>query len=154
MVWRGALTVIAAYPLLGVGLGNFQFVYPRVMRPAAWFEPLQYHSHNVFLDFAAFLGLGGLAMFVVLMAVFHHTGQRLLRVLPANQNRALVIGLLAGAIGSLAYGLVDNGYFLPDLACLWALFLGLVDWETTSLTGVEAPDRDRSATSSRHPAQV
>jgi len=127
-VWRATLDMIAAQPLLGIGPGNFQFAYPRTMRPTAWIEPLLYHSHNVFLDFAAFLGLGGLALFIGLLASFFRTGWRLLRALPPGEQRALVVGLMAGAVGALAHGLVDNGYFLPDLACLWALMLGLVDW--------------------------
>ena len=149
-VWRGTLEMIAAHPLLGIGPGNFQYIYPRYMRPTAWTEPLLYHSHNVFLDFAVFLGLGGLGLFIGLLVVFFRTGWRLLRTLPLSVQseahptppgppywggmggwggeRILLLGLMAGAVGSLAHGLVDNGYFLPDLACLWALMLGLVDW--------------------------
>jgi len=131
--WRATLEMIAAHPLLGIGPGNFQFAYPRTMRPSAWIEPLLYHSHNVFLDFAAFLGLCGLVLFIVLLTALFRTGWRLLRVLPQGEDRALVVGLMAGAVGALAHGLVDNGYFLPDLACLWALLLGLVDWLATSV---------------------
>ncbi|MEA3345525.1 MAG: O-antigen ligase family protein, partial [Chloroflexota bacterium] len=125
--WRGVLGMIRAHPLLGVGPGNFHFVYPRYMRPTAWAEPLLYHSHNVFLDFAAFLGLGGLMLFGALLMGFFRAGWRLLRTLHTSEERALLVGLMAAAVGSLAHGLVDNGYFLPDLACLWALILGLVD---------------------------
>ena len=126
-VWRGTLEMIAAHPLLGIGPGNFHFAYPRTMRPTAWAEPLLYHSHNVFLDFAVFLGLGGLVLFISLLAAFFRTSWRLLRALPSSEERVLLVGLMAAAVGSLAHGLVDNGYFLPDLACLWALILGLVD---------------------------
>jgi len=139
-VWRATLEMIAAHPLLGIGPGNFQFAYPRYMRPTAWTEPLLYHSHNVFLDFGAFLGLGGLVLFIALLVAFFRTGWRLLRALPlsvqddspGSEERALLVGLMAAAVGSLAHGLVDNGYFLPDLACLWALILGLVDWLAAS----------------------
>jgi O-antigen ligase len=146
-VWRAALEMIAAHPLLGVGPGNFQLVYPRTMRPSAWIEPLLYHSHNVFLDFAAFLGLGGLGLFIALLAAFFRTGRRLLRALPQGEDRALVVGLTAGAVGALAHGMVDNGYFLPDLACLWALFLGVMDWLATSFKAAHQSNCERSAIS-------
>ena len=127
-VWRATLEMIATHPLLGIGPGNFPFAYPRYMRPTAWIEPLLYHSHNVFLDFAAFLGLGGLVLFIGLLVAFFRTGWRLLHVLPSSRERALLAGLMAAIVGSLAHGLVDHGYFLPDLACLWALILGVIDW--------------------------
>ena len=138
--WQATLEMIAAHPLLGIGPGNFQFAYPRTMRPSAWIEPLLYHSHNVFLDFAAFLGLGGLVLFAALLVAFFHSGRRLLRALPPGEERALVAGLMASAVGALAHGMVDNGYFLPDLACLWALSLGLMDWLATSLGTAHPPN--------------
>jgi O-antigen ligase len=146
-VWRATVEMITAHPLLGIGPGNFQFAYPRTMRPSAWIEPLLYHSHNVFLDFAAFLGLGGLVLFIALLTVFFRTSWRLLRTLPPSEERALVAGLMAGAVGALAHGLVDNGYFLPDLACLWALSLGLADRLATSLKAAHPPNCERSAVS-------
>ena len=126
--WRATLEMIAAHPLLGIGPGNFQLAYPRYMLPTAWADPLFYHSHNVFLDFAAFLGLGGLGLFIGLLASLFRTGRQLLRALPRGDERALLVGLMAGVVACLAHSLVDTGYFLPDLACLWALTLGLVDW--------------------------
>lgn len=141
-VWRATVEMIAAHPLLGIGPGNFPSAYPRYMRPTAWIEPLLYHSHNVFLDFAAFLGLGGLALFIGLLVAFFRAGWRLLHALPSSQERALLVGLTAAAVGSLAHGLVDHGYFLPDLACLWALILGLVEWLERGTTGRSlAPSR-------------
>jgi O-antigen ligase len=151
-VWRATLEMIAAHPLLGIGLGNFQLAYPRSMRPAAWVEPLLYHSHNAFLDFAVLLGVGGLVLFVGLLLGLFRNCWRLLRALPPGEDRALVAGLIADAVGSLAHGLVDNGYFLPDLACLWALFLGLVDWLSASLQAAHAPNRARPALSKQPPA--
>jgi len=126
--WRATLEMIAEHPLLGIGPGNFQLAYPHYMRPTAWVDPLFYHSHNVLLDFAAFLGLGGLGLFIGLLASLFRTGARLLRALPEGDDRALLVGLMAGVVGCLAHGLVDTGYFLPDLACLWALGLGVVEW--------------------------
>ncbi len=115
LLWRGAWNMIAAHPLLGVGLGNFHIAYPRFMLPEAWREPLVYHAHNVVLDFWSTLGLVGLAAFVWLQIAFWRTANRL-TVTPQVSTRALALGLMAGMAYGLAHGLVDTFYFLPDLA--------------------------------------
>lgn len=123
-VWQSTLAMIADHPW-GVGLDGFQFVYPRYMRPEAWTEPLLYHPHNMWLDAAVRLGAPGLIVFALLVGTTIH------QVIPKKpgfcQNPAFShhIGLLAGLIAALAHGLVDSGYFLPDLAWSLALAAGI-----------------------------
>ena len=61
-VWQSAVLMIRDHPILGVGLDNFLYQYRgRYMFPEAWAEPMLSHPHNVALDYAARLGLLGLA---------------------------------------------------------------------------------------------
>jgi O-antigen ligase len=118
--------MIAAHPVLGVGIGNFYAAYPRFMLPEAWREPLLYHAHNVALDFWSMLGIVGLAAFVWLEVAFWRTALQLRRAALSPDMRALLIGLAASMAYALAHGLVDTLYFLPDLALAFMLTMGMV----------------------------
>jgi hypothetical protein len=48
-------------------------------------------------------------------------------------SRAIALGLLAGMLDFLLHGLVDNSYFLMDLAMIFWLSCGLLQLERTSL---------------------
>ncbi|TFG75426.1 MAG: tetratricopeptide repeat protein [Chrysiogenales bacterium] len=61
--WLQAGRVIAAAPLLGVGLGNYEAAVPAHIDPG---EPASIYAHNFFLQLAA---ESGLPLFLVLIAV-------------------------------------------------------------------------------------
>lgn len=123
-VWQSALQMIADHPW-GIGLDGFQFIYPRYMRAEAWTEPLLYHPHNMWLDAAARVGIHGMLVLAFLIGVTMYQTLRIIKNSHAAQ-RAIGIGLLASMVAALAHGLVDSGYFLPDLAWSTALIAGLV----------------------------
>jgi O-antigen ligase len=124
-LWKGTLRLIAAHPLLGVGIGNFAAEYPRFMLPEAWREPLVYHPHNLLLDFWAILGLPGLVAMAWLQVAFWQGSLVCYRRLSDPTLRALMLGLMGSMVGFLAHGLVDTAYFLADLAMVFMLTLGL-----------------------------
>ncbi len=84
------------------------------------------HPHNLVLDFWLRLGLLGLGFYVWILAAFFRRGWRAYRRLPEGRDRLLVLGLLAGMVNFVAHGLVDNAFFLVDLACVFMLMLALV----------------------------
>ena len=122
-VWQSTIEMIADHPWRGVGLDGFRFVYPHYMRTEAWGEPLLYHPHNLWLDAAVRLGLPGLGAFVALVVYSVREIARS-RGVRSPLQRAVAVGLLAGFLAALAHGLVDSGYFLPDLAWSLALVTG------------------------------
>lgn len=148
-VWKSALDLIGDHLWLGVGPDNFLYAYRgRYLRPAAWQEPSLSHPHNVALDFAARLGLMGLAAFVVMQIAFWRVAWRVLRrvksslvtdqvtdhTCPGGQRQgcsllidhySLIIGLMASMIDFLAHGLVDAAYFVVDLSFVFMLTLAL-----------------------------
>jgi putative inorganic carbon (hco3(-)) transporter len=126
VLWQGALRMVLAHPLLGVGIGNFQAQYPHYMLPEAWREPNLLHPHNLLLEFSAGLGVVGVVSLAWLLVAFSRTALRLYRQLGDPALRALVLGLLGSLAAFLAHGLVDAGYFLADLAFLFMLALAIV----------------------------
>jgi putative inorganic carbon (HCO3(-)) transporter len=125
-VWHSALRMIASHPIRGIGLDNFLTYYQNGYRfPEAWEEPSLSHPHNVVLDFWLSLGLAGPVLLGCLIA-------RLAELMHREWFRASSIerGLYAGVVGASAdtiiHGLVDNSFFLPDLAVLFWLMFGIV----------------------------
>ena len=55
---------------------------------------------------------------------FFRSALVLYRRLPDGDGRAIIVGCLAGMAGALAHGLIDNFYFLVDLAFLFFFSLG------------------------------
>jgi hypothetical protein len=128
-VWQSTVEMIANHPWTGVGLDGFRFVYPRYMREEAWTEPLLYHPHNMWLDAAVRLGVPGLVVFALLVALCLVGAVRLRRETERGRavfGYALAVGCLASLWAGLAHGLVDSGYFVGDLAWVLALVAGLV----------------------------
>lgn len=122
-VWQAALEMLGDHWLLGVGLNNFLYQYrTRYILPEAWQEPDLSHPHNLALDFGTRLGLGGVILLGWLQIVFWRTAWRLYR----QQPEPLVLGLMGSMVVFLSHGLVDNAYFLVDLAFAFFLTLGLV----------------------------
>ncbi len=125
-LWQAAVAMIRDYPLTGVGLDNFLYRYPEYMLPEAWQEPGLSHPHNIILDYWTRLGIGGVAILVWMQLGFFMQAVRLYRRLPEGNTRAIILGLIAGMAATLAHGLIDNSYFLVDLAFIYFLGMGIV----------------------------
>lgn len=125
-LWRGAWQMALDFPWLGVGPDNFLYAYrTRYVLPSAWEELNLSHPHNILLDFWTRLGLAGVAVGAWLLTAAARAGWRRYRALPDGNQRAAVLGLLAGLGAALAHGLVDNSIFLVDLSFFFCLCAGL-----------------------------
>ncbi len=125
-LWQASIHMVRDHPLFGVGLDNFLYQYPRYRLPEAWPEPYLSHPHNIILDFWTRLGIGGLVALVLLEVFFFRTGISLYRRLGEGEMRALVLGLMASMADFLGHGLIDNSYFLVDLAFVFSFSLGVI----------------------------
>lgn len=125
-LWEAAQAMIRDHPWLGVGLDNFLYQYPRYMNPAAWREPNISHPHNIVLDFWLRLGLAGLGWLIWVQVSFWRAGIRAWRALAGRPERAIPIALMASMIDFLVHGLIDNSYFLIDLAIVFWVSFALV----------------------------
>ena len=139
VIWESAIAMIRDHPITGVGLDQFLYQYaPRYIAPEAWPERFTAHPHDIFLDLWLSLGILGLAAAGVYAITLVGAVHNLVR-------RDCPLGLAAtGAIiAGVVHGLIDNGYFVPDLALMfWFLTAtvwlegmagtrGVDQWETT-----------------------
>lgn len=125
-LWQATINMIRDHPIFGVGLDNFLYQYPKYMLPEAWQEPNLSHPHNIIMDYWTRLGIFGVVAILWLEVVFFKRGLRLYRHLDDRALQALTLGLMASMVDFLAHGLIDNSYFLVDLAFVFTLTMGLV----------------------------
>lgn len=106
--WQAGWYMFAARPWLGVGIGNYEVVYPQYALPR-WSDPLG-HAHNYYLNVAAETGLIGLFAYGALGGAIALKTLSAWRHAKDSQARALILA----AVGSLTYlsvhNLVDNLY--------------------------------------------
>ncbi len=126
-LWRSSVNMLLDHPVLGVGLDNFLYAYRSTyVLPAAWAEFDLSHPHNFVLDFWLRLGIMGVAVVGWLLVAFFRRAWDAYCRLPQGDERLLVLGLMAGMVYFVAHGLVDNAFFLVDLAFVFMLMLALV----------------------------
>ena len=126
-LWQSTANMIVDHPLTGVGLDNFLYAYrTRYVLPEASDELNLSHPHNIVLDFWTRLGLGGVAVLIWLVVAFFRTAFDRYRHLPEGDDRAMILGLLASVTAALAHGVIDNAFFLVDLAFVFMLSLAVV----------------------------
>ncbi len=127
-LWESSIQMIRDHPIFGIGPDQFLYVYaPRYIKPQAWSERFTSHPHDIVLDIWLRLGIMGVVLalaYLVLLAWMTLGVIRCRSTLGLAAAGALLVGML--------HGLVDNGYFLPDLALLF--------WYLTALVTIEAQD--------------
>lgn len=124
-IWNATVQMIKDYPLLGVGLGAFQFAYTRYDQSTGAQRVEQ--SHNDYLQILADAGLvGGVLMliFVILLFArgFSAAGTH------DRKKRAIVIGALTGCFAIAVHSFVEFNLQVTSNA---QLFLALASLATT-----------------------
>ncbi len=152
MHWQSAARMIADHPIFGIGLDQYlnQFqarsiiadpeqcvrmytAHPHhyIVDSAQCQEFYTAHPHNLILDYWLSLGIMGLLVLVWVLWRYFRVALVTVRragagATPDPTVRALTIGLLAGMVDFLVHGMVDNSYFLMDLAMIFWLSCGLL----------------------------
>lgn len=126
-VWDSSIRMIRDHPILGAGMDNFLYHYRGAyFLPEAVAEPNLSHPHNVVLNFWLQLGILGLAAFGWLAASLARAWRQLWRTTSDQWQRAMLAGTAGVAVDFLAHGMVDNSYFLVDLAFHFWLLAGVI----------------------------
>ncbi len=119
-----AFDIIKNNPILGVGLNNYTIImstYDFTGITYTYFQPV----HNVFLQLAAEIGIGGLLVFVVFLFMLYRTAILTLRQSDAY-HREQLIGLICGITALLVHQTMNNGTIDAETFELFWLFAGLI----------------------------
>jgi O-antigen ligase len=138
-LWSSAIRMGLDHPILGVGLDNFLYEYPKYILPVAWREPNLSHPHNIILDFWVRLGIGGLVLIAWLLVAFFRRAWSSFRCAADLYVRALMLGLMASMVDFIAHGMIDAAFFVIDLAYVFMLTLALAQIKPD--TGPGRPDQ-------------
>ncbi len=126
LIWKASARMALDHPVWGVGLDQFYTQYwPRYVEPAGWPERYTSHAHNLFLDVWLRLGILGVVAVVGIGAIVGRQGIRILR--SRRSADAMALGALAALVTGFVHGMVDNGFFLPDLAVLTWFAIALIE---------------------------
>jgi O-antigen ligase len=125
--YRQAISIIADYPVLGVGFGGAPELGTFV------------GVSSIYLLVGEHTGLVGLGLFLLILAVVSVQGLRAALSAPDREDRALAATLLAPVLAGALVGNLDH-YFMnpqfPHMVALFWLYLGLLA-ATTRLAGAE-----------------
>ncbi len=115
-IWQSSIAMIRDRPVAGYGPDQFIYAYtPKYVSPAGWAERFTAHGHNLVIDYWVRLGIIGAvfaasAIFVGFRAVADVAWGK-------SSNRNLLQSAAIVTLGAaILQGLVDNGYFIHDLA--------------------------------------
>lgn len=121
--WRTGLAMVRAYPVLGVGAGNFTSRYREFAQ--VWrFRISRGHAHNTYIHVAAQSGLVGLASYVGLLATVTIRLARAYQRVATDRDRALVVGAIGVTVAIALHGMVDYLHVLSlglQLSVVWAI---------------------------------
>lgn len=127
LIWTSSLHMLRDHPVFGVGMDQFLYQYERrYVSPAGWPERYTSHPHNIVLDVWLQLGILGLIVFGWLAFVVARRAWRLWRHGRLGHD-GIVLGAVAALIAGLVHGMVDNAFFLPDLAVMTWFFVVLME---------------------------
>lgn len=120
--WHSALAMVRDHPLLGVGLDQFLLHYPDYIAASLKQTNEQYtsHPHNLLLDVWLSMGVPGVLAFGWLLVRFFRDAWHQWW----EEGRWLAAGLAAAMGAGLVHGMVDNFYFVPDLALAFWVLVG------------------------------
>ncbi len=116
-IWQNMLGQIKQHLWLGVGAEHIDVLFNHFYDPTQITEQWFDRSHNAFLDYAAQYGIGGLLLYLALIAGFFTAARRY----AARGDRRLA---LLAALAGLVYA-VQNFFVFDTISSFW-LFLALL----------------------------
>lgn len=128
-IWQNSIQRIIDRPL-GFGLGMYKYTSFRYRFPVesniVRYGKRAESAHNEYLQFAVELGVVGIGMFLIGIAMWITEVRSILRGTITPRERALVVGAAGGVLAILSHGLVDSVFHEPALVILLIVFGGLV----------------------------
>lgn len=124
--WQGAYAIFKDHPITGTGPDTFQLYYPRYRSPAEAARQgfdITDKPHNVYLEHAANLGIGGIISFLGMMIMAAWYALRAVR--KASRSEGAVLAAFAGALAAYAAQATFSIDVPPIAAMFWICVGGL-----------------------------
>jgi hypothetical protein len=128
-IWRNMVGEIQKSPWIGVGAEHIDVLFNRFYDPTQIAEQWFDRSHNAFLDYAAQYGVGGLLLYLALIATFFLVALRLHR--RGEKHLAALIALLAITYAAQNFFVFDTVSSFWLMLALLASLLASADEETS-----------------------
>jgi putative inorganic carbon (HCO3(-)) transporter len=115
-IWRSALKMFMENPIFGHGPGTTWYYL------SSGSEKLYsyiLHSHNIYLQVAAEMGITGLIAFSYLLMKKIYDGTRLLREKIPEADKIMIQGFMACIAGIAVHGLIDAVIFVPAFSLIF-----------------------------------
>jgi putative inorganic carbon (HCO3(-)) transporter len=124
LLWAAAASLFHDHPLLGVGYGNYRFLYAdSTFIPGAVVGRLD--AHNIYLQLLAETGVVGFLSFLVLVGLFISLALKSVRGRD-SVSCIVAFGVLGAITGTLIHGMVDYLFGgSPQFGALFWIILGL-----------------------------
>jgi O-antigen ligase len=137
-LWGRVVTMIEQRPLTGGGFGRG--IYGDELRELTA-KPELWHAHNIFLNYALQLGIGGVLVLVILLAAIAREFWRLYR---ADDPTTSMIGLagIAMLAGFIAKNTTDDFFVRQNSLMFWSvvgLSLGYGHWRIGNASRTAGP---------------
>lgn len=128
-LWKASLTEMREHPL-GIGLGLYQYAYPRYAVPVEG-EVARYGrtagtAHNEYLQMGVELGPAGLLLFGWGVLLVAGDARASWRARLRRNERGLLAGLLGGATAALTHAAVDSTLHEPAIAIALTLCVAAI----------------------------
>jgi len=132
MLWQAAISLIAAKPLFGWGLGSFPYLAAKFTPVAASSAYVASHgvnlnniAHNFYLQTAAETGLIGLGLYVGMVTTFFIVGVRALKDLKDGTRKMVLVGVLAAMAGQVVDAITSPSYNIASVSLFQWLIMAV-----------------------------
>jgi O-antigen ligase len=131
-LWHAALSLIAAKPIFGWGLGSFPYLasnYTTAAASGAFVAAngvnLHNIAHNYYLQLTAETGIVGLGLYVSMMVTFFTVGIRGLGKLKDGTRKMVLIGVLAAMAGQVVDSITSPSYNIASISLFQWMLMGI-----------------------------
>ncbi len=123
-IWRATLNMVRAHPWLGVGMGNYAFVYKSYMIRGAEIEAPSF-AHNIFLQMWAEGGLGAFLVFLGIVYLILRKGILWIKY-SQGSSRVLAAASFSALVGVLIHNQVDCIISSMHIGPVFFLLAGMI----------------------------
>lgn len=121
-IWQGAMQMIKNSPLIGIGIGNFDWGFSR-FRPEG-LDVRACFAHNDYLHMAAEMGILAPLIMILLLAIV--IGRGIGGYEGRGKIHPVILGCTMGMLSLALHGLVDFNFHIPANMILFTVYAAII----------------------------